>query len=272
MGTVFTFQAANCHPRAEFHRALRQVLEWLRWVDTTFSTYRADSEISRLGRGDIDRAACAPEVRAVLDRCERLRAASNGFFDHERHRRLDPSGLVKGWAIDRASALLRSAGIDNHLVNGGGDIRAVGRPSPERAWRLGIAHPAKPMTLLARVDLCDGALATSGSYERGCHIDDPVRGGTAAELLSLSVLAADLETADGLATAGFAMGATAGDWLRRVPGIEAIAVTAGGSVWCSSGFPADLGAGASPVRAELWPTQAVPDVRNGCAAITSASS
>jgi thiamine biosynthesis lipoprotein len=241
MGTVFTFRAARSYDPRRFRIAVQRAVEWLRWVDGTFSTYRGDSEISRLARGDVDLASCAPEVREVLRRCEILRALSGGHFDHERRASLDPAGLVKGWAIDRASAILRAAGLDNHLVNGGGDIRVVGGPAPQRPWRLGIVDPFDAMALLTRVELCDGALATSGTYERGGHIDDPVHGGTASELVALSVLAGDLTRADGLATAGFAMGAAARHWLERQHGVEALGVDADGSLWRTSGFPTDGG-------------------------------
>jgi thiamine biosynthesis lipoprotein len=237
MGTVFTFLAARTHSFGEFDVAMRSVLPWLRWVDVTFSTYRPDSDVNRLARRELALPACAPEVNEVLQECARLRATSSGYFDHERHGSLDPSGLVKGWAIERASHILCAAGIDNHLINGGGDIRVTGHAAPDRPWRLGIANPFAPMTLLARVELTDAALATSGTYERGHHIDDPVRGGPATDLVALTVLEHDLTRADGISTAGFARGRGARDWLEGQLGVEALGVTSDGVLWRTSGFP-----------------------------------
>src|SRR3954468_22938207 len=121
--------------------AAASVFDWLRFVDETFSTYRSDSEISRLDRGELELADAHPDVREVLDRCEELRVETRGRFDAHYAGALDTSGLVKGWAGDRAGALLGAADVRNFAVNAGGDMRVRGRPMPEFAWRVGIQHP-----------------------------------------------------------------------------------------------------------------------------------
>src|SRR3954468_6303049 len=83
---------------------------WLRDVDATFSTYREDSEISRLDRGELTVADCRPEVDEVLRRCMALERATDGYFSVRVAGRLDPSGLVKGWAVDGAAERLAAAG------------------------------------------------------------------------------------------------------------------------------------------------------------------
>src|SRR4051812_49966178 len=115
--------------------------DWLRRVDATFSTYRDDSDISRLDRGELTLAECRPEVDEVLTRCRVLERATDGFFSVRPAGRLDPSGLVKGWAVDGAAQRLAAAGAENFCINAGGDILARGRPAPDRLWRVGIRHP-----------------------------------------------------------------------------------------------------------------------------------
>src|SRR5919112_4971373 len=97
---------------------------WLREVDAVFSPYREDSEISRLDRGEIALADCRPEVDEVLMRCRALHAATGGYFSVRPNGRLDPSGLVKGWAIDGAARKLAAA--ERFCINAGGDVLVRG--------------------------------------------------------------------------------------------------------------------------------------------------
>ncbi|HEX4728852.1 MAG TPA: FAD:protein FMN transferase, partial [Jatrophihabitans sp.] len=143
---------------------------------------------------------------------------------------LDPSGYVKGWAIQRASELLVAAGSTSHSINGGGDVACVGL-ADDRPWRLGIVDPRSPDQVLATVAGADLALATSGIAERGQHVLDPHTGRPPESgLLSLSVSAGSVIDSDVYATAGFAMGDAARVWLAD-RGIRAFAVYADGSTW-----------------------------------------
>ena len=148
---------------------------WLRFADATFSTYKDDSEISRLNRGELALADAHPDVREVLDRCEALRLETDGYFDVRAAAAdaIDPSGLVKGWAVDRAAAILDEAGVRNFAVNVAGDMRLRGRAVPEPCWSVGIQHPLEPESIAAVVQANDLAVATSGAYARGDHVLDP---------------------------------------------------------------------------------------------------
>src|SRR3989442_11021115 len=123
--------------------AVERVFDWLRFVDATFSTYKAGSEISRLNRGELDLEDAHPDVREVLGRCEELRLETRGYFDVHAvaAHAIDPSGLVKGWSVDRAATILDEAGLRNYAINAGGDVRLRGRAVPEDCWRVGIQHP-----------------------------------------------------------------------------------------------------------------------------------
>lgn len=235
MGTVFTIDVRD---DGDWAIAIAEAVTWLNHVDEVFSTYRPDSEIRRLGRGDLRLQDTREEVREVLALCEQVRLDSDGAFTTTPFGLLDPSALVKGWAIDRASLLLRSHGSVNHAVNGGGDMQLAGESAPGRAWRVGIAHPLRHDDLCAVVQGRDLAVATSGTAERGPHIVDPATGAPAADLASLTVVGERLTMADAYATAAFAMGHRARAWVEGLPGYEAMAVAADGGTWASSGFAA----------------------------------
>ena len=213
--------------------------DWLVEADHRFSPFKPESEISRLGRGELTIEECHPDVAEVLAICEDLRARSGGAFNAWRARsdgRLDPSGVVKGWAVDRAVDIMEAGGARNFCINAGGDVVVHGHPEPGRSWRIGIRHPLEATQLAAVVALSDLAVATSGSYERGHHIVDARSGRAADELLSLTVAGQNLTAADACATAGFAMGLAGIDWVALQPGLAPYAVTAGGRVRYNDAF------------------------------------
>ena len=109
-------------------------------------------------------------MRHILALCEGLRTATNGYFDSRAAGRLDPSGVVKGWSIDQASEILTTAGCPDHLIDGGGDVRLRGRAGPNTQWRVAVVHPLRLDAYCAALQLPDGAVATSGTYERGFHV------------------------------------------------------------------------------------------------------
>ncbi len=201
---------------------VERVFEWFRLVDETFSTYKEGSQISRIGRGELDPSEAHPDVRYVLARCEELRVETNGYFDvrAERADLLDPSGLVKGWAVDRAAALLDEAGARNYAVNAGGDIAVRGRAAPGDAWRVGIQHPLERGSVAKVVHVTGGAVATSGAYARGEHVFDPHTRRPPEGVLSVTITGPELATADAYATAAFAMGADGPAWTARLAGLR----------------------------------------------------
>jgi thiamine biosynthesis lipoprotein len=235
---------------AVFDRAF----DWLRWVDATFSTYKPDSEISQLNRGELGSDGVHPNVRAVLARCEQLRFQTNGYFDIRAAElpvpiavhpdvippvTVDPSGLVKGWSVDRAGQLLEAAGAHNFSINAGGDIRVRGGALPDPSWRVGILHPIEHDTVAAVISASDLAIATSGSYARGRHIIDPHTGTPPEGVLSVTIVGPDLATADAYATAAYAMGIEGAEWTRGLVGLgyEAMIILEDQTVWFTPGFP-----------------------------------
>ena len=214
---------------AEARAAWEECVAELTEVDRVFSTYREDSHIARLSRGEIDVADCPPEVAEVLALGERARAESGGAFDVQRPGpdgvpTLDPSGVVKGWAVQRASAHLRALRDTDVCLSAGGDMVCHVADDASPAWRVGIEDPRVPQQLLATVEVRRGAIATSGTAHRGEHITDARTGGAPGAVASVTVLADDLTWADIDATAAYAMGAEALTWLRGRPGRRGIVV------------------------------------------------
>jgi thiamine biosynthesis lipoprotein len=186
-------------------------------IDARFSTYRPESEVSRLARGELREEDASLDVRHVLAACDHLASVTGGAFDARHHRadgRLDPSGFVKGWAIEEAAWRIDSAGGRNYWINGGGDIVARGEAEPGRPWRVGIQHPDQADRVAAVLAVSDRAVATSGSYERGDHITDARTGGAApAGLRSVTVVGPRLAFTDAYATAIYVMGLDGLRWL-----------------------------------------------------------
>jgi thiamine biosynthesis lipoprotein len=212
--------------------AVDDVLRWLHHVDATFSTYDPGTPISRLGVGAASFADMSDEVIGVLELCDALHVDTEGAFDAyavpaPNGSHLDPSGVVKGWAVERAAVILEDHGARNFCINAGGDIVLRGGARPGEEWRVGIRHPDSP-DMSAAVVTGSGrlAVATSATYERGAHIIDPSTGQATADVASVTIIGPDLTYADAYATAVFVMGIDGLDWLiRRHPDYAGLVIT-----------------------------------------------
>jgi thiamine biosynthesis lipoprotein len=201
------------------------VMAQLAHADRVFSTYRPDSVISRLDRGEIDLEDCPGEVREVLTLGRSAAEVSGGAFSiylptdpakPTGRRHLDPSGVVKGWAADRASAHLAALDDTDYCLSAGGDI--VCRASLDRdPWRIGIENPHDATKIVAVVPLHGGAVATSGTTHRGAHLLDARTGRPPHGVASVTVIGPSLTWADIDATAAYAHGPRAASWLRGRP-------------------------------------------------------
>lgn len=234
MGTVATVELDDPVPDLGI---LDAVFAWLHEVDQRFSTYRADSEVHRFERSELTIDVCSPDLRYVLDQCARLWRETDGYFDVYATGRLDPSGYVKGWSVQRASEMLTAAGATSHVVDAGGDIQTRQHPASDQPWELGVRHPwerDKVAWVLAGTDL---AVATSGTYERGAHVINPRTGAPASELVSVTIVGRDLGDADAYATAALAMGRAALEWLPALRGYSSAVVAADRSCYVSGDFP-----------------------------------
>jgi thiamine biosynthesis lipoprotein len=216
----------------EVDAAVEAVWAELRWADRVFSTYRDDSDISRIGRRELRVRDADPAVAEVLDFAEIARRLTEGAFDVHAAGALDPSGIVKGWAAARAAGALAELGLDYYL-GAGGDVLLR---SAELPWRIGIEHPDDPRGLLAVVELPVGGVATSGQAHRGSHIWNPATGHPARGIAQATVVGPSLVWADVLATAVVAGGLERLDHAGWPPGHEVMLVTDEGAVLASPGF------------------------------------
>ena len=237
MGTVVSFLV---HPGAlsdaAAQSALEQACRALHEADETFSTWKPQSPLSRLRRGEATIAELPTEVATVLGLCERARAASRGWFDPwAMPGNVDPTGLVKGWAAEQALAVLVRAGISAAMVNAGGDLRVHDRPSPAEPWRVGIRHPWR-VDALACIIEADAAVATSGAYERGEHLIDPHSGKPTTRAASATVTGPSLAIADALATALVVAGADEIGFVTSLAGYDAYVISPDGSELASNGI------------------------------------
>lgn len=223
--------------------AVEEAVAWFHHVDATFSTYKPESPISRLGTGAATLADMSDEVLGVLELCEDLHTDTDGAFDilsvpAPNGSRLDPSGLVKGWSVERAAELLEQRGLRHFCINAGGDIALRGEPRPGEPWRIGIRHPDLPDQSAAVVGGSGRlAVATSATYERGAHIIDPSTGEPIAELASVTIVGADLAYADAYATSVFVMGLDGLNWLvERHPDYAGFVITRDGQAISTPNF------------------------------------
>jgi len=232
MGTIVSIDVRDPDPGTPaIVAATDAAVAWLHDVDARFSPFRETSEIRRLDRGTLALDDCHQDVRRVLRACEGLRRATDGAFDARGHRPgdgLDPSGYVKGWAVDESAELLVAAGARSFAVNAGGDVLVRGEPEPGRAWRVGVRDPRDAARVAAVLALRDAAVATSGLYERGGHIHDPRSGATPDAFASIAVVGPRLAVADAFATAAFAMGSPGPAWVASRPGFGVLAIDAVG--------------------------------------------
>jgi thiamine biosynthesis lipoprotein len=215
---------------------LDQVFADLRFVDQVFSPFIPDSEVSRIDRGELRSEDAGSLVQHVLSLCRHYEIATNGYFSAWIEGRLDPSGLVKGWAIDRACAILDGHGYRHYYVEAAGDVRTRRPDGIGAPWRIGIRHPVQRDRVTRIIPADDLAVATSGTYEKGPHIRDPHTGSEATHWLSFTVVGADILDADVYATAAFAIGRRGLDFIEARPRFEAYAIDPQLRATWTSGF------------------------------------
>ena len=193
--------------------AIAKVKQYVHEVDQLFSTYKESSVISQLRRGEIEIGQCPPEVIEVWNLCALVKELTEGAFDPWAiSGGFDPSGLVKGWAADQCAEILLAAGANHVQVNAAGDLALRGGFTPEQPWSIGVVNPDNRLEVLQTFEIIDGAIATSGTYERGAHIYDQHTGMIAIGAKSATVIGPNGAIVDALATALMVSGRDGGIW------------------------------------------------------------
>lgn len=214
------------------------VFSYFTAVDQRFSPYKADSEVSRMNTKRLAPAQASAEMQTVLALAEATTRETGGFFDvYTPDGALEPSGIVKGWAIWKAAQLLRAKGYEHFWVEAGGDIQTSGLDAQGRPWSIGIRNPFKLDEIVKVVYPAGAGIATSGTYLRGQHIYDPHdHKKVETDLVSLTVIGPNVYEADRFATAAFAMGESGILFLEQHPALEGYAIDTRGQATMTSGF------------------------------------
>lgn len=194
----------------------------LREIDERFSTYKRDSEVSRFSQGRINKDELSPELTYVIKECLKAEKQTDGYFSAWAAGSFDPSGYVKGWAIAEAGKVIEDKGYKTFCIGAGGDILA--RSDSDKVWNIGILDPSDKTEVLNTLNIYNGAVCTSGSYERGAHIINPVTNKPAGKLLSVTVTGPEIVVADVLATAAFASEEKKPVFLKKFPDYKAVLV------------------------------------------------
>ena len=209
-------------------------------VDDRFSTYKEDSEITKINRGEIKATDFSSEMQEVFEIALTTKRESGGYFDIVKpNGSIDPSGIVKGWAIRNAADMLRAKGYGHFYIDIAGDIQSQGTSDDGTPWRIGIRNPFNREETVKVLSPQGAGVATSGTSARGQHIYNPLKPGTAiTDVISLTVIAPDVMEADRLATAAFAMGEDGIRFLETLPGFEGYQIDSKGMATMTSGFEA----------------------------------
>jgi len=216
---------------------LNEVFSYFHYIDKKFSTYKENSEVSQINREDLKESQFSNEMKKILELCKETKKETNGYFDVNLNGILDPSGLVKGYAIFQGSLILKNKGFQNFYVEIAGDIQVFGKNENREDWRIGIQNPFNLDEIVKVVRLSNKGIATSGNYQRGRHIYNP-KGRTKEtdEIASISVIGPNVYEADRFATAAFAMGEKGIEFIEKLKGFEGYMIKKDKQAVLTSGF------------------------------------
>ncbi len=220
--------------------SLDAIFSYFSAVDARFSTYKLESEIMQINRGERGESEYSDDMREIIALAERTHKETNGFFSIQKpDGMVDPSGVVKGWAIRNAARMAEAMGYANYFIDAGGDIQSSGTDAHGNVWTVGIRNPFNRNEIVKVVKPRGRGIATSGTYIRGQHIYNPhAPGEEIRDLVSLSVIGPDVYEADRFATAAFAMGAEGISFIEQLQGFEGYAISPHGVATMTSGFEA----------------------------------
>jgi len=233
MGMPITIEVIDAHITKS---DINKIFDYFTEVDKRYSTYKANSEISQINNG-LPKKLWSSEVKKVLKLCEQTKNETQGYFNIHRNGQIDPSGLVKGWAINNAANKLIKMGYKNFYIDAGGDLQVKGRNTMNKAWTIGIRNPFNREQIVKTVAIKNKGVATSGTYVRGFHIYNPQKNYKSVnEIASLTVIGPNIYEADRFATAAFAMGLNGIEFIESLVGYEAYMIDNKAVATMTSGF------------------------------------
>jgi FAD:protein FMN transferase len=215
---------------------IARIFAYFRSIDETFSTYKEESEISKINRGELAEEEYSDTVKTIMALGEQTRQETQGYFDIEHDGLIDPSGIVKGWAIFQAAQMLKEAGFVNYYIDAGGDIQVAGTNNGH-PWRIGIRNPFNRTENVKVLAITNKGVATSGTAIRGQHVYNPHQPQKPIQdIVSLTVIGPNVYDADRFATAAFAMGKRGIYFIERLPGFEGYIIDSSAQATYISGF------------------------------------
>lgn len=218
MGMPITIEIVD---NQNFGNIFSEIFDYFTYIDETFSTYKPTSEISQINLKKKLIKDVSSDVLEVLKLSEVTKKETKGYFNIEKSGKLDPSGLVKGFAIYKASKILKNKGFENFYINAGGDIQVSGKNKNNENWRTGIQNPFNKNEIIKILSLTNNGVATSGTYIRGQHIYNPLRkSDKLKDVVSLTVIGPNVYEADRFATAAFAMQEKGIQFIESIQGLE----------------------------------------------------
>jgi len=205
-------------------------------IDERFSTYKDTSEVSRMNNGLLRPAEYSADLRTILALGDETAAATQGYFSIWQHGTCDPSGIVKGWAINQVAHQLNEAGFKNYYIDAGGDIQISGLLDGQ-PWHIGIRNPFNRYENVKILAVTDLGIATSGTAIRGQHIFNPHQPSTEiSDIVSMTVVGPNIYEADRFATAAFAMGRRSIYFIEQLAGFEGYMIDAQAQATYTTGF------------------------------------
>lgn len=234
MGMPVTIEVVDSHATLQ---DFEQVFDCFVAIDERFSTYKESSEISLINNGALPEEEWSNDMKEIMVACEKTKLETHGFFDIAHNGLLDPSGYVKGWAIQQGATLLQKAGFQNYYVEIAGDLQVAGYNSEGQPWVIGIRNPFNGEEVIKRVALENKGMATSGTYIRGQHVYNPHNASEKlTDIVSLTVIGPAIVDADRYATAAFAMGAEGISFIASLPDFEGYQIDAKKMATFTPGF------------------------------------
>lgn len=235
MGMPVTVQVIDKNAKEE---DISEVFSYSHYIDKKFSTYKKDSEISQINRGELNKLNYSNEMKKILSLSQKTKEETNGFFEINNNGILDPSGIVKGYAINNGANILIQKGYKNIYVEIAGDIQVFGNNGKDNFWKIGIQNPFNLEEIVKVVKLKDKGIATSGIYIRGSHIINPKKKKPVEDIISITVIGPNVYEADRFATAAFAMGKKGIGFIEGLRGFEGYIIQKDKTAVYTSGFSA----------------------------------
>ena len=229
MNMPVTIELSNKQISKYANRDMEKVFDYFRSINAKYSPFKENSEVGKLNRGE----KVSKEMAEILEMAEELKEQTGGYFDIKKpDGKIDPSGIVKGWAIKNAADILRHLGYKRFHVDAGGDAEIVGRN-----WKWGIRNPFNVTEIVKVLKLNNCGIATSGTYERGQHIYDPVaKKAGITDIISMTVIGPNVFEADKFSTPAFAMGRAGIEFIEKQKDLEGYVIDKRGIATMTTGF------------------------------------